>query len=41
MRRVIRYAYGVSPNARRNWRAKCDGEACAARAIAGTSSGLA
>src|SRR5262245_24768094 len=41
IRRVMRYAYGVSPYAARNRREKCAGDMSAACAIAGTSSGCA
>ena len=41
IRRVIRYAYGVSENVSRNRREKCPGDMHAASAIAGTSSGRA
>src|SRR3954454_4746380 len=41
MRRVMRYAYGVSPYVARNLREKCAGDMSAVRAIAGTSRGCA
>ena len=39
MRRRCRYRCGVSPNAARKLRLKCDGETWAMRASVGTSSG--
>ena len=37
MRRVMRYEYGVSPYARRNWREKCAWDMYEAHATCATS----